>query len=81
MKVPKQNYNEEQTVLAFEKLKKLREEFGENVATFKNVTYESLQRSPSLRSLILDYKYIHFYAQEKPKGSMIKENITEIDKI
>lgn len=68
-------------MIAFAKLKQLKQEFGENVSTFKNVTFESLQRSPSLRSLILDYKFIHFFAQEKPKGSMIKENITQIDKI
>ena len=66
-------------MLAYAKLNKLRKELGEDVGTFKNVTFESLQRSQNLRSLILDYNFLHFYAQENPKGSMKKENITKAD--
>lgn len=38
-------HDQKQTELAFAKLEKLREEFGNDVSTFKNINFESLERS------------------------------------
>ena len=54
-------------------MKELKQMFGEELHTLKNVTYEDLQRSPELRSLVLDYTKLHFIMSDRPAGSFKKE--------
>jgi signal transduction histidine kinase len=51
----------------------LRNTIGDTSEALKGVTLEKLRLSHDLRHFILDNNLIHFYMQEKPKGSFEKE--------
>ncbi len=66
--------------MAFEKLKQLRKQIGEDAVNLKDITFKHLQHSIHLRNLILDSNMIHYALNPAPKGSFVKTHSSKEQK-